>query len=85
MFQDMSDSGFTPDDVLHGINAAASAGLAPVKVNMVVRRGLNDGQLLPMAERFRHSGHILRFIDGAQPGSAGPHRRRASAGTGAKR
>ncbi|KAG0953170.1 hypothetical protein G6F31_013471 [Rhizopus arrhizus] len=85
MFQDMSDSGFTPDDVLHGINAAASAGLAPVKVNMVVRRGLNDGQILPMAERFRHSGHILRFIDGAQPGSAGPHRRRASAGTGAKR
>ena len=63
MFQDMSDSGFTPDDVLRGIDAAAEAGLAPVKVNMVVRRGLNDGQILPMAERFRHSGHILRFIE----------------------
>ncbi|WP_025137291.1 GTP 3',8-cyclase MoaA [Achromobacter sp. DH1f] len=63
MFQDMSDSGFTPDDVLRGIDAAARAGLAPVKVNMVVRRGLNDAQILPMAERFRHSGHILRFIE----------------------
>jgi len=63
MFQDMSDSGFTPDDVLRGIDAAADAGLAPVKVNMVVRKGLNDGQILPMAERFRHSGHILRFIE----------------------
>jgi cyclic pyranopterin phosphate synthase len=63
MFQDMSDSGFTPDDVLRGIDAAAEAGLAPVKVNMVVRRGLNDGQILPMAERFRNSGHVLRFIE----------------------
>lgn len=63
MFQGMSDSGFTPDDVLRGIDAAADAGLAPVKVNMVVRRGLNDAQILPMAERFRHSGHILRFIE----------------------
>ncbi|CAB3717064.1 Molybdenum cofactor biosynthesis protein A [Achromobacter denitrificans] len=63
MFQGMSDSGFTPDDVLRGIDAAAEAGLAPVKVNMVVRRGLNDGQILPMAERFRHTGHTLRFIE----------------------
>jgi cyclic pyranopterin phosphate synthase len=63
MFQGMRDSGFTPDDVLRGVDAAAEAGLAPVKVNMVVRRGLNDGQILPMAERFRHSGHILRFIE----------------------
>ena len=63
MFQDMSDSGFTPDDVLRGVDAAAAAGLAPVKVNMVVRRGLNDAQILPMAERFRGSGHILRFIE----------------------
>jgi len=95
MFQGMSDSGFTPDDVLRGIDAAADAGLAPVKVNMVVRKGLNDGQILPMAERFRHSGHILRFIEYMDVGnsngwnldevvpsrSAGPHRRRASAGT----
>lgn len=63
MFQGMSDSGFTPGDVLRGIDAAATAGLAPVKVNMVVRRGLNDAQIVSMAERFRHSGHILRFIE----------------------
>ena len=49
--------------MLRGVDAAAEAGLAPVKVNMVVRRGLNDGQILPMARRFRHSGHILRFIE----------------------
>src|SRR5690606_15262446 len=54
---------FTPDDVLRGIDAAAEAGLAPVKVNMVVRRGLNDSQILPMARRFRHTGHVLRFIE----------------------
>ncbi|MCD0504255.1 GTP 3',8-cyclase MoaA [Bordetella petrii] len=63
MFARMSDTAFTPDDVLRGIDAAAEAGLAPVKVNMVVRRGLNDGQILPMARRFRHSGHVLRFIE----------------------
>ncbi|KAJ8136891.1 hypothetical protein OY671_009896, partial [Metschnikowia pulcherrima] len=63
MFQDMSDSGFTPDDVSRGIDAAAAAGSAPVKVNMVVRRGSNDAQISPMAERFRGSGHISRFIE----------------------
>lgn len=63
LFQNLSDSGFTPDDVLRGIDAAAAAGLAPVKINMVVRRGLNDAQILPMAERLRGSGHILRFIE----------------------
>ncbi len=63
MFARMSDSAFTPDDVLRGIDAAAEAGLAPVKVNMVVRRGLNDDQILPMAQRFRHTGHVLRYIE----------------------
>lgn len=63
MFARMSDSAFTPDDVLRGIDAAAEAGLAPVKVNMVVRRGLNDNQILPMAQRFRHTGHVLRYIE----------------------
>jgi len=62
-FAMMSDSPYTPDDVLKGIDAAAAAGLGPVKVNMVVRRGANDDQILPMAQRFRHSGHILRFIE----------------------
>lgn len=63
MFARLSDSKFTPSDVLRGIDAAAQAGLAPVKVNMVVRSGLNDSQIVPMAKQFRHSGHILRFIE----------------------
>ncbi|AEE67921.1 molybdenum cofactor biosynthesis protein [Bordetella pertussis] len=69
LFARMSDSNFSPDDVLRGIDAAAEAGLAPVKVNMVVRRGLNDGEILPMARRFRGSGHILRFIEYMDVGS----------------
>ncbi|KAG4080855.1 hypothetical protein HA402_010026 [Bradysia odoriphaga] len=69
MFARMSDSAFTPDDVLEGIDAAAQAGLAPVKINMVVRRGVNDDQIVPMARRFRHSGHILRFIEYMDVGS----------------
>lgn len=68
-FTDMTDSRVTPDDVLRGIDAAADAGLTPVKVNMVVRRGLNDDQILPMARRFRGSGHILRFIEYMDVGS----------------
>ncbi|CAM4326512.1 GTP 3',8-cyclase MoaA [Bordetella tumbae] len=63
MFARLSDSTFTPDDVLRGIDAAGEAGLAPVKINMVVRRGLNDSQIVPMAKHFRHSGHVLRFIE----------------------
>ncbi|HEY0295064.1 MAG TPA: GTP 3',8-cyclase MoaA [Bordetella sp.] len=69
MFARMSDSRFTPDDVLRGIDAAAQAGLAPIKVNMVVRRGVNDGQILPMARRFRGTGHVLRFIEYMDVGS----------------
>jgi cyclic pyranopterin phosphate synthase len=49
--------------VLEAITAAADAGLAPVKVNMVVRRGVNEQSILPMAAHFRHSGHVLRFIE----------------------
>jgi len=49
--------------VLEAIAAAAGAGLAPVKVNMVVRRGVNEQSVLPMAAHFRRSGHVLRFIE----------------------
>ncbi|HEU0220062.1 MAG TPA: radical SAM protein, partial [Gallionella sp.] len=49
--------------VLDGIAAAQSAGLAPVKVNMVVKRGMNDHEIIPMAGHFRSSGIILRFIE----------------------
>jgi GTP 3',8-cyclase len=49
--------------VLEGLEAAAEAGLRPVKVNMVVKRGVNEASILPMARHFRGSGHILRFIE----------------------
>jgi cyclic pyranopterin phosphate synthase len=50
-------------DSLDGIDAAVAAGLSPVKINMVVRRGLNEQSILPMARYFREKGHILRFIE----------------------
>jgi cyclic pyranopterin phosphate synthase len=59
----MNDVNFAVGDVLDGIAAAAAAGLAPVKVNCVVKRGSNDDQILPLARHFRNSGHILRFIE----------------------
>ncbi|MCB5363503.1 GTP 3',8-cyclase MoaA [Pusillimonas sp. CC-YST705] len=62
-FRRLSDSDVSVATVLEGIEAAAAAGLSPVKVNMVVRKGLNDDQILPMARHFRHTGHILRFIE----------------------
>lgn len=62
-FASMSDSGVNVATVLRGIDEAGRVGLAPVKVNMVVRKGLNDDQILPMARHFRHSGHVLRFIE----------------------
>jgi GTP 3',8-cyclase len=62
-FAAMNDVGFPVARVLAGIDAAAAAGLAPVKVNMVVKRGVNDQSVIEMAERFRCTGHILRFIE----------------------
>ena len=61
-FRAMNDVDFPVERVLAGIDAAASAGL-PVKVNMVVKRGANEDQVLPMAREFRERGHILRFIE----------------------
>lgn len=69
LFERMSDSGVPVATVLEGIEAAAAAGLAPVKVNMVVRRGMNDGQILPMARHFRGTGHTLRYIEYMDVGS----------------
>lgn len=63
LFRKISDGSAGVIDVLTGIDAAAQAGLAPVKVNMVVRKGVNESQILPMARHFRGSGHILRFIE----------------------
>ena len=62
-FGRMNDVDFPVARVLEGIDAAAAAGLAPIKVNMVVKRGLNEHGILPMARHFRGRGHILRFIE----------------------
>jgi GTP 3',8-cyclase len=62
VFTAMNDVDFPVARVLEGIDAAAAAGL-PVKVNMVVKRGVNDGDVLPMARFFRERGHLLRFIE----------------------
>ena len=63
VFGAMNDVGATVADVLAGIEAAAEAGLRPIKVNMVVKRGVNDRSIPEMAEHFRGTGHILRFIE----------------------
>ncbi len=62
-FQRMSDSNVAVATVLNGIDAAHGAGLGPVKVNMVVKRGVNEHEIVPMAEYFRHTGVVLRFIE----------------------
>jgi cyclic pyranopterin phosphate synthase len=62
-FKAMNDVDFPVSRVLEGIDAAAAAGLDPVKVNMVVKRGVNENDVLPMARFFRDRGHILRFIE----------------------
>src|SRR3954451_21935408 len=62
VFRSMNDVDFPVERVLAGIDAAGAAGL-PVKVNMVVKRGLNEDSILPMARHFRGTGHVLRFIE----------------------
>ncbi len=61
-FRAMNDVDFSVSRVLDGIDAAAAAGL-PVKVNAVVKRGLNDDGIVDMARYFRERGHTLRFIE----------------------
>jgi cyclic pyranopterin phosphate synthase len=63
VFMQMNDVGFPVQKVLDGIEAGAGAGLAPIKVNMVVKRGVNDHSVLEMAEHFRGTGHVVRFIE----------------------
>jgi cyclic pyranopterin phosphate synthase len=63
VFRRMNDADFPVSDVLNGIDAAAAAGLAPIKINMVVKRGVNEDSVLPIARYFRGSGHIVRFIE----------------------
>jgi cyclic pyranopterin phosphate synthase len=62
-FRRLNDVDFPVARVLAGIAAAEAAGLAPLKINMVVRRGVNEHSVLPMARHFRERGHVLRFIE----------------------
>jgi len=72
IFRRMNDVDFPVADVLAGVDAALAAGLGPVKVNMVVKRGTNEGEIVPMARHFRdHYGPrvVLRFIEYMDVGS----------------
>jgi cyclic pyranopterin phosphate synthase len=63
LFRRINDVDFSVTRVLDAIDAAAEAGLSPIKIDMVVRRGMNDTSVVEMARRFRGTGHIVRFIE----------------------
>ena len=63
IFKSMNDVDFPAEKVIEGMDAAAAVGLGPIKVNMVVKRGVNESSILPMARFFREKGYILRFIE----------------------
>jgi cyclic pyranopterin phosphate synthase len=63
VFRRMSGRGIHPARVIEGIEAAAKAGLTPIKINCVVQRGVNDHQVVELARYFKGSGHILRYIE----------------------
>jgi cyclic pyranopterin phosphate synthase len=69
VFRAMNDAEFPVARVLAGIDAAAEAGLAPIKINAVVKRGMNEDSVVPLARRFRGSGHVVRFIEYMDVGS----------------
>lgn len=70
IFRRMNDVDFPVQDVLDGVDAAAAAGLTPVKINMVVKRGVNEHEVIAMARHFRGTGHIVRFIEYMDVGSS---------------
>jgi cyclic pyranopterin phosphate synthase len=70
VFKRMNDVDFPVADVLAGIDAADAVGLGPIKINMVVKRGVNDQEVVAMARRFRGSGHVVRFIEFMDVGSS---------------
>jgi len=63
LFREMNGVGKGPEPVLAGIEAAADAGLEPIKINTVVRRSVNDESVLPLVRHFRGTGRIVRFIE----------------------
>jgi cyclic pyranopterin phosphate synthase len=62
-FMAMNDAGVPVARVLKGIEAAAAAGMAPIKVNAVIKRGVNEHAILDLARHFRGTGHVVRFIE----------------------
>jgi len=68
-FRKMNDADFPVGKVIESIEAAAAEGLAPIKINTVVKRGVNDYDIVRMAERWRGTGHIVRFIEYMDVGS----------------
>ena len=77
LFSRLSGGRGKVSDVLAGIAAAEDAGFGPLKFNVVVQRGVNEGEVLPLLERFRGSGHVLRFIEYMDVGSCNGWRREA--------
>ena len=69
-FRAMNDADFPVAKVIEAIEVAAAEGLAPVKINTVVKRGVNDQDIVRMAERWRGTGHIARFIEYMDVGSS---------------
>ena len=63
VFQAMNDVGVPVSTVLDGIEAAAEAGLSPIKINAVVQRGVNDHTIVDLARHFKGTGHVVRFIE----------------------
>ena len=63
VFKRMNDVNFSVSEILHGLEVADQVGLGPIKINMVVKAGLNDHQIIPMARHFKGSPFILRFIE----------------------
>ena len=63
VFARMNGRGFGPQRVLEGIEAAEKAGLAPIKINAVVQKGVNDHTIVDLARHFKGSGHTVRFIE----------------------
>ncbi len=70
VFRAMNDVDFPVADVLRGIDAAVEAGFGPIKINMVVKRGVNDGDVVAMARHFKGSGNIVRYIEFMDVGSS---------------
>jgi len=69
IFRAITDVDYPVEGVLNSIRAAEEVGFNPVKINTVVKRSVNEGQILPLARHFRGTGHILRFIEFMDVGS----------------